>query len=150
MPLDGAVGPLLLYFDASLLYGPDNSTPTSAAIGYVVDDGTTTLLEGSQHVDAFVSSAGLELRALVEAARAVAESTDIVSSVHVHGDADAVIRLADPSRPATPSTRLARRRVETIRSCFRDVPVVTYRCVPRHSNERAHALARAGHDPDGR
>jgi len=39
-----AVAPpsLLAYFDASLLYGDDNATPTSAAVGVLVEDGTET------------------------------------------------------------------------------------------------------------
>ncbi|MFC6973695.1 hypothetical protein ACFQL1_01790 [Halomicroarcula sp. GCM10025709] len=144
--MSGPSGPLLVSFDASLRYAADNATPTSAAVGYVVTDGLESLAERSVPVEAFVSSAALELRALVEAARMVSEIAPTASSVHVSGDADAAVHVADPTHPATPSSDVARRRVETIRSCFADIPVVTYRVVPRQANDRAHELARAGHD----
>jgi len=137
---------LLAYFDASLRYGEDNATPTSAAVGVLVEDGTTTYVERSLAVDAFVSSSALEFRALLETARAVDERFDRVSALHVHGDADAVVRAADSSSPAEPSDPVARRRVERTRTLLADVPVVTYRSVPRSENERAHALAAAGHE----
>ncbi|MBV0923891.1 reverse transcriptase-like protein [Halomicroarcula limicola] len=137
---------LLLYFDASVLYGPDNGTPTSAAVGFLVKDGTTTILERSMHVDAFVSSAHLEYRALLEAVRAVEELSTTVASLHVHGDADAVLRAVDPRHHAMPDDAVARRRVASIHECVADIPVVTYRAVKRGENERAHELARAGHD----
>ena len=71
-PREGRFGPsLCLYFDASVLYGPDNGTPTSAAIGFLVESGVTTHVERSIPVDAFVSSSHLEYRALLEAVRAV-------------------------------------------------------------------------------
>ncbi|WP_324663279.1 ribonuclease H family protein [Haloarcula sediminis] len=139
-------GPSLsLYFDASVHYGPDNATPTSAAVGFLVESGTTTHIERSMAVDAFVSSTHLEYRALLEAVRAVAATDDRVASLHVHGDADAVIRAVDPDRPATPGDRVCRRRVGAIREAVAAVPVVTYRVVGRDENERAHRLARAGH-----
>ncbi|MDS0280988.1 reverse transcriptase-like protein [Haloarcula onubensis] len=136
---------LLLYFDASVLYGPDNATPTSAAVGFLVESGATTHVERSMAVDAFVSSAHLEYRALLEAVRAVAATDERVASLHVHGDADAVIRAVDPDHPATPGDRLCRRRVRAIRDAVDGIPVVTYRVVDRRENERAHGLARAGH-----
>ena len=139
-------GPSLsLYFDASVHYGPDNATPTSAAVGFLVESGTTTHIERSMPVDAFVSTAHLEYRALLEAVRAVAATDDRVASLHVHGDADAVIRAVDPDRPATPGNRVCRRRVDAIREAVASIPVVTYRVVGRDENERAHRLARAGH-----
>ncbi|WP_276270856.1 reverse transcriptase-like protein [Haloarcula litorea] len=145
-PIDDSPAPsLLLYFDASVHYGADNASPTSAAVGYHVDDGAETVVEGSERVDAFVSSAHLEFRALLEAVRAVEGLGTRVASLHVHGDADAVVRAVDPEESATPSDRITRRRVERIRDAVADVPVVTYRAVGRGENERAHALARAAH-----
>lgn len=137
---------LLAYFDASLRYADDNATPASAAVGVLVEDGVTTYVERSLAVDAFVSSSALEFRALVETARAVDERFDQVSALHVHGDADAVVRAADPASPAEPSSTVAHRRIERTRDLLADVPVVTYRAVSRSENERAHALAAAGHD----
>ncbi|GGO01590.1 hypothetical protein GCM10009030_35420 [Haloarcula pellucida] len=147
-PADGSpTSPsLLLYFDASVLYGSDDGTPTSAAVGFLVEDGTTTVIERSLAVDAFVSSAHLEYRALLEAVRAVEAYPTTVTSLHVHGDADAVLRAVDPTAAATPSDRVVRRRVDAIHECVADVPVVTYRAVERGENERAHRLARAGHE----
>jgi len=136
---------LCLYFDASVLYGPDNATPTSAAVGFLVESGSTTHVERSLSIDAFVSSAHLEYRALLEAIRAVTAREDPVASLHVHGDADAVIRAVDPDRPAIPGTRIARHRVDAIREAVDPIPVVTYRVVGRSANRRAHRLARAGH-----
>ncbi|WP_277540187.1 reverse transcriptase-like protein [Haloarcula laminariae] len=142
----GTFGPSLsLYFDASVHYGPDNAMPTSAAVGFLVESGATTHIERSMAVDAFVSSTHLEYRALLEAVQAVAATDDRVASVHVHGDADAVIRAVDPDRPATPEDRVCRRRVASIREAVEPIPVVTYRAVGRDENERAHRLARAGH-----
>lgn len=136
---------LLLYFDASVHYGRDNATPTSAAVGFLVESGATTHIERSMAVDAFVSSAHLEYRALLEAVRAVANTGERVASLHVHGDADAVIRAVDPDHPASPGDRVCRRRVDSIRDAVDGIPVVTYRVVGRGENERAHRLARAGH-----
>jgi ribonuclease HI len=137
---------VLVYFDASVLYAADNATPTSAAIGYHVDAGTETRVAGSESVDTFVSSTDLEYRALLEAVQAVTDRFSDLSSLHVHGDADVVIRTVDPDHPARAKSRIARRRVATIRERVADVPVVTYRAVPRGHNERAHDLARAGHE----
>ena len=136
---------LLAYFDASVHYGPDDATPTSAAIGFLVEDGVETHLERSLAVEAFVSSAALEHRALVETVRAVADRFDRVSSLHLHGDADAALRATDPSHPAEPTGPVARRRVREVHELLADVPVVTYRAVDRSRNARAHDLARRGH-----
>jgi len=136
---------LLAYFDASVHYGPDNATPVSAAVGFLVEDGVETYIEQSMHVDAFVSSAALELRALVETVRAVVDRFDRVSSVHLHGDADAALRSTDPAHPAEPTDAVGRRRVREARDLLADVPVVTYRAVDRSRNARAHELARRGH-----
>jgi ribonuclease HI len=136
------------YFDASVHYGPANARPTSGAIGYLVEDGTETLLEHSGPVTAFVSSSALEFRALLAMVRAVADRFETASSLHLHGDADAVLRAVDPSDPAEPVDSVARRRAAEIRETVAglSVPEVTYRTVPREHNERAHELARAGHD----
>lgn len=136
---------LLAYFDASVLYEADNATPTSAAVGFLVEDGVETYCERSLPVDAFVSSAALEYRALLETVRAVESAFETVSSLHVHGDADAVLRAVDPGTPARPSGRVERRRAADIRDAVSDIPVVTYRAVPRGRNHRAHRLARQGH-----
>jgi ribonuclease HI len=128
-----------------VLYAEDNATPTSAAVGYVLTDGSETLRAESVPIEAFVSSAHLEFRALLEAVRAVDAHVPDPPSVHVHGDADVVIRTVDQSEPATPGDRLTRHRVEEIRDLVADVPVVTYRAVKRGRNERAHEVARAGH-----
>lgn len=137
---------VLVYFDASVLYGSDNATPTSAAIGYHVDAGTETRVAVSESVETFVSSTDLEYRALLEAVRAVTDRFADLSSLHVHGDADVVIRTVDPDHPARAKGRVARRRVAAVRELVADVPVVTYRAVPRGHNERAHDLARTGHE----
>lgn len=145
---DGAspFGPSLsLYFDASVHYGSDNATPTSAAVGFLVESGTTTHVERSMAVDAFVSNVHLEYRALLEAVQAVAGTDDRVASLHVHGDADAVIRTVDPDHPATPADRITRGRVDAIHEAVAGIPVVTYRAVGGGENRRAHRLARAGH-----
>jgi ribonuclease HI len=137
---------LLLHFDASVRYGEDNATPTSAAVGFVVGDGREPLIERSVGVEAFVSSAHLEYRALLEAVRAVEEFEEPITSLHVHGDADAVIDAVDPRANATPGDRVMARRVDAIRAAVADIPTVTYRAVGRGQNERAHTLARAGHE----
>lgn len=137
---------LLAYFDASIHHGADNATPTSAAVGFLVEDGTETYVERSLAVDAFVSSAALEYRSLLETVRAVDATFEAVSSLHVHGDADAVLRAVDPGTPARPSDGVERRRVAAIRDAVADVPLVTYRSIPRTDNERAHRLARRGHE----
>lgn len=137
---------VLVYFDASVLYAADNATPTSAAIGYHVDAGTETRIEAAESVDAFVSSTDLEYRALLEAVRALTARFSDLSSLHIHGDADVVLRTVDPTHPARAKSRIARRRVATIRELVADVPVVTYRAVSRGHNQRAHDLARAGHE----
>jgi len=141
---------LLVYFDASVLYGPDNATPVSGAVGVVVEEGTTVEIERSIGVDAVASSTELEFRALAEAAAAVDRRFDRVSSVHLHGDAEVVVRAADPDDDTEPPTRIARRRVEMARAALADVPTVTYRAVSRAANERAHELAREGHGPEDR
>ena len=143
-------GSLFGAFDASVHYGPDNATPTSAAIGYVIRDGTTTAVEYSGSVSAVVSSTDLEYRALLEMVEAVAGRFEAPSALHVRGDADVVLRAVDPSDPTEPSGRIARRRTAAIRRTVESlrVPTVTYRSVPRGDNERAHELARAGHRPD--
>jgi len=142
----GAFAPSLsLYFDASVHYGPDNATPTSAAVGFLVESGATTHIERSMAVDAFVSTAHLEYRALLEAVRVVAATDERVASLHIHGDADAVIRAVDPDHPATPGDRICRTRVDAVREAVDGIPVVTYRVVGRDGNRRAHDLARAGH-----
>jgi ribonuclease HI len=92
-----------------------------------------------------VSSSALEFRALLEAAHAIDERFTEVASVHVRGDADAVIESVDPRRGATPNGRIERRRVAHIRRLFEPIPTVTYRVVGRGENARAHDLARAGH-----
>jgi len=136
---------LLAYFDASVHYGPDNATPVSAAVGFLVEDGVETYVERSMRVDAFVSSSALELRALAETVRAVVDRFDRVSSLHLHGDADAALRATDPAHPTEPTDPVGRRRVHEVRDLLTDVPVVTYRAVDRSCNARAHDLARRGH-----
>ena len=133
-------------FDASVLYGPDNATPRSGALGYVVVCGATSLFECSRSVDAFVSNTALEYRALLEAVAAVDRAFDRVASLHVCGDADVVLRACDPADGMVPNGRVERRRVAGIREHVADVPEVTYRSVPSPHNERAHQLARAGHE----
>ena len=142
---DGLPPSLLLYFDASVRYAEDNATPTSAAVGFVVGDGTETLVEGSLPVRTFVSSAHLEYRALLEAVQAVDSMDGRIASLHVHGDADVVIEAVDPSIDAEPGDRIVRRRVDAIRSAVESIPRVTYRVVGRGENQRAHDLAQAGH-----
>jgi len=139
---------LLLYFDASVHYAGDNGTPTSAAVGVVVGDGTETLIEQSIPIRTFVSSAHLEYRALLEAVEAVAGLDGRIASLHVHGDDDAVIDAVDPSVDARPDDRIRRKRVAAIRAAVDDVPTVTYRAVGRGENRRAHELAQRGHATD--
>ena len=139
---------LLLYFDASVRYADDNATPTSAAVGFVVGDGTETLVEGSLPVRTFVSSAHLEYRALLEAVQAVDAMDGRVASLHVHGDADAVIDAVDPATDTTPGDPVTRRRTEAIRAAVDPIPRVTYRVIGRGENGRAHDLAQAGHASD--
>jgi ribonuclease HI len=136
---------LVASFDASVRYAADNATPTSGAVGYVVDDGATTVVEGSRAVDAVVSSTALEYRALYEAVRAVDRAHDRVASLHLRGDADVVLRAVDPTDPTEPSGRVVRRRVRRTRALLADVPSVTYRAVGRERNRRAHRLATDGH-----
>ena len=140
--------PLLLYFDASILYAEDNATPRSAAVGYVFENGSATLYTGSIPIDAFISSAHLEYRALVEATRKLAERTESPRSLHIHGDADDVIQTVDPSQPASSGDRITRRRVDRIRRYTEAIPVVTYRSIERGHNTHAHEAARAGHRSD--
>ena len=139
---------LVCSFDGSVLYGPENATPTAAAIGYVVSEGAP-LVEGSRSLSAFVSSTHVEYRALVAGARAVAAlaAHRDVARVHVRGDAAAVIEAVDPGRPGTPDDRMLRRRVGRVRELLDPVPTVTYRTVSRDLNRRAHELARRPHAP---
>ena len=136
---------LVLSFDASVHYGPAHAHPVSGAIGYLVEEGTETVLRGSERVDHLVSSSALEFRALLEAARAVDRTFDRVASLHVRGDADFFVDAVDPRLDAMPECGVSRRRVERIRALLDPVPTVTYRVVPRGLNDRAHRLARAGH-----
>lgn len=133
---------VVLHFDGSVRYGPDNATPTAAAIGFVGTAGEP-LVAGSRTLSAFVSSTHVEFRALVAAARAVAGLSRHrqVSSVHVRGDAAAVIDAVNPDRTATAGDEIRRRRVEQVRAALASVPTVTYRTVGRQRNERAHELA---------
>ena len=144
-PTDAFPPSLVLSFDASVHYGPAHARPVSGAIGYVVEEGTETRLSGSERVDHLVSSSALEFRALLEAVVAVDETFDRVASLHVRGDADAVITAVDPRREAMPRGAVSRRRVRRIQRLLDEIPTVTYRIVPRGLNERAHHLARAGH-----
>lgn len=133
---------LVVSFDGSVLYGPENAAPTAAAVGYVVTAGEP-LAVGSQRLSAFVSSTHVEYRALVAAARAVAAVSEHrdVASCHVRGDAATVVEAADPDHPAEPGDRVARHRVATVHDLLAPVPRVTYRTVPRGRNRRAHGLA---------
>jgi len=141
---------LFVAFDASVLYGPDNATPTSGAVGFVVEEGTTTHVEGSRSADAVVSNVAPEYRALLAAVRAVDARFDRVASVHIHGDADEVINVVDPSQPAEPTGRVVTRRVAETRDRLSTAPDVTYRALPRALDERAHRLARSGHSHERR
>lgn len=133
---------VVLHFDGSVRYGPENATPTAAAIGYVATAGEP-LVAGSRTLSAFVSSTHVEFRALVAGARAVAGLSRHreVSSVHVRGDSAAVIDAADPGRSATAGDEIRERRIEQVRAALSGVPTVTYRTVHRGRNERAHELA---------
>ena len=138
---------VVLRFDGSVRYGPDNTTPTGAAIGYVATAGKG-LVAGSRTLSAFVSSTHVEFRALVAGARAVAGLSRHrdVSAVHVRGDAAAVIDAVDPTRPAAAGDEIRRRRVEATRAALAEIPRVTYRMVQREQNERAHELAVRAYD----
>ena len=139
---------LVLRFDGSVRYGPDNAEPQSAAVGYVVSAGGP-LVEGSRALSTFVSSTHVEFRALVAGARAVAALARhrAVAAVHVRGDAAAVVEAVDPDHSALPGDRIRQRRVETVREALAPIPRVTYRRVGRATNERAHALATRAHGP---
>jgi len=139
---------LVLSFDASVLYDADHARPVSGAVGFVVEEGTHTRIERSLRVRNLVSSTALEYRALLEAGLAVDDTFKSVASLHVRGDADVVLDSVDRRVEAMPNGRVERRRVHRIRRLFDDIPTVTYRVVPRGLNERAHRLARAGHDTD--
>jgi len=144
-PTDAFPPSLVLSFDASVHYGPAHAKPVSGAIGYVVAEGTETRLSGSERVDHLVSSSALEFRALLEAVAATVERFDDVASLHIRGDADAVVEAVDPRRDAMPRGGVSRRRVHRVRRLLAPIPTVTYRVVPRELNERAHHPARAGH-----
>jgi len=133
---------LVLRFDGSVRYGPENAKPQAAAIGYTITAGDP-LVEGSRALSTFVSSTHVEFRALVAGARAAAELATHrrVSSVHVRGDAAAVIDAVDPERSATPGDPIRKRRVEQVHSFLSPIPQVTYRRVGRSRNDRAHTLA---------
>lgn len=137
---------LVLSFDGSVRYGTDNAEPTAAAIGYAVE-ATEPLLVGSRALSAYVSSTHVEFRALVAGAQALAALAEHrpVSTVHVRGDAAAVITAVDPSHPTPPGDEIRRRRVESIRAALAPIPTVTYQQVSRGRNERAHALATRAH-----
>jgi len=136
---------VVLSFDGSMLYEPDNATPTAAGVGYVVRAGRP-LVEGARGLSAFVSSTHVEYRALVAGARAAANlhAHREVVGVHVEGDAAAVIEAADPDHPAVPGDDVMRRRVRTVRRRLSFAPTVTYRHVGRERVRRAHELARRG------
>jgi ribonuclease HI len=140
--VSGLGASLVLRFDGSVRYGPENARPRAATIGYVIEEGRP-LAEGSRELSAFVSSTHVELRALVAATRAVAamRTHRRISDVHVRGDAAAVIDAVDPERESGTSDRVFRRRAETVREALAPVPTVTYRCVSRTENDRAHELA---------
>lgn len=139
---------LVLRFDGSVLYGPHNADPRRAAIGYIIEEGQP-LAEGSRELSAFVSSTHVELRALVAGTQAVAAMTDHlrVSDVHVRGDAAAVIDTVAPSRESAVDDGVFQRRAERVHEALAPVPTVTYRCVSRHENERAHELATRAYGP---
>jgi ribonuclease HI len=143
----GAGHSLVLRFDGSVRYGPNDAEPRTAAIGYVIE-AADPLIEGSRELSAFVSSTHVEFRALVAGAQAVAELTDHrqVSAVHVRGDAAAVIDTVDPSRPAGVDDAICRRRAERVHEALAPVPTITYRHVGRYENERPHELAARVYD----
>ena len=107
---------LVLRFDGSVRYGPNNADPRAAAIGYVVEE-TGPVLEGCREVSAFVSSTHVEFRALVAGARAVAAlaERERVSDVHVRGDSAAVIGTVDPTSATAVGGDICRRRAERVR-----------------------------------
>jgi ribonuclease HI len=133
---------LVLRFDGSVRYGPDNATARTATIGYVVSE-ADPLVEGSRELSAFVSSTHVEFRALVAGVRAMTalRNHDRVSAVHVRGDAAAVIDTVDPGRQSAVHDDICQRRAERVREALAPIPTVTYRCVERSENERAHELA---------
>lgn len=133
---------LVLWFDGSIRYGPDNAAPQWAAIGYVIEE-AKPLVEGSQELSTFVSNTHVELRALLAGVQAITELREHrrVSGVHVRGDAAAVIDTVDPARETTVDDGIFRQRTERIHEMLALVPQTTYRCVSRHRNERAHELA---------
>lgn len=139
---------LVLRFDGSVRYGPNNADPRTAAIGYVIAE-AKPLAEGSRELSTFVSSTHVELRALVAGAQTVAALIDRlrVSDVHVRGDAAAVIDTVDPSCESAVDDRIFQRRAERVREALAPVPRVTYRCVSRGENERAHELATRAYGP---
>jgi ribonuclease HI len=139
---------LVLQFDGSVRYGPENATPQTAAIGFVVSE-AAPLIEGSRELSAFVSSTHVEFRALVAGAQAVRALRDHerVSTVHVRGDAAAVIDTVDPSRQRAVGDDICQRRAERVRDSLAPIPTVTYRCVGRTANERAHELATRAYGP---
>jgi ribonuclease HI len=139
---------LVLRFDGSVRYGPDNATPQAAAIGYVVSE-AGPLVEASRGLSAFVSSTHVEFRALLAGARAVTALRDHerVSAVHVRGDAAAVIDTVDPDRRSAVHDDICQRRAERVRGTLAPVPTVTYRCVGRTENKRAHELATRAYGP---
>lgn len=145
----GAVS-VVLRFDGSVRYGPDDATPRTAAIGYVVE-AADPLIEGSRELSAFVSSTHVEFRALVAGAEAVAKLTDHrqVSAVHVRGDAAAVIDTVDPSHPGGVDDAVCRHRADRVQEVLAAVPTVTYRQVGRYENERPHQLAARAYDRPG-
>jgi ribonuclease HI len=138
----------VLRFDGSVRYGPDNATPKAAAIGYVVVE-SDPLLEGSRELSTFVSSTHVEFRALVAGVHAVTalREHDRVSGVHVRGDAAAVIDTVDPDRRSTVHDNICQRRAKRIQKALSPIPTVTYRCVGRAENERAHELATRAYKP---
>ncbi|WP_299335021.1 reverse transcriptase-like protein [Haloplanus sp.] len=137
---------LVLSFDGSVLYGPANATPATAAIGYVIS-AHEPIVEGSRSLSTFVSSTHVEYRALVAGARAVTNVSDhrTVASLHVRGDAVAPVEAVDPDHPTEPNDGILRRRVETVQTMVDPIPQVSYRTVPRARNRRAHELARRPH-----
>lgn len=140
---------LVVRFDGSVRYGPDNATPQTAAIGYVVAE-ADPLVEGSRELSAFVSSTHVEFRALLAGVRAVMalRRHERVSAVHVRGDAAAVIETVDPDRDRPAGDDICRRRTERIRDALGPIPTVTYRRVGRGANKPAHDLATRAYSPN--
>lgn len=146
--MNGLGRSLVLRFDGSARYGPYNATPQTAAVGYVVSE-VDPLVEGSRELSAFVSSTHVELRVLVAGARAVTAFRDHerASAVHVRGDAAAVIDTVDPDRRGTVDDDICQRRAKRVRDALASIPTVTYRCVGRADNDRAHELATRAYGP---